>query len=246
MDAPWLARSMNAVPSYPSRTGKCGHSSEHSAGLVIFGSKAGQGLKTTMRPHGGQQCAAELRARGPLHLRRAMEIDQALQEWGGGMNTAAAKLDNALRYWPPAGSGVYSYWLIGGLTCRNRRDSGNGGGGPYHPTMPRPPSSCREVAAAIRKAYAETAGNSRGAVPAPANHLAKPKPLPMTREAFIRRGDAEKATVGAHRIGLGDRGAPAPAMRCLAWRVAAPQMNTYSWRAAWGGGGGCRATDAAD
>ena len=58
--------------------------SEHSAGLVIFGSKAGQGLKHLHHAAAweARQCAAELRARAASHLRRAMEIDQALQEMG--------------------------------------------------------------------------------------------------------------------------------------------------------------------
>ena len=58
--------------------------SEHSAGLVIFGSKVGQGLKHLYHAAAweARQCAAELRARAASHLRRAMEIEQALQEMG--------------------------------------------------------------------------------------------------------------------------------------------------------------------
>jgi len=54
-------------------------------------------------------------------------------------------------------------------------------------TMPRPPSPLSEVAAAIRKAYAE---HKPGEQYQP-RQIAGPKPkaLPMTREAFIRRGD---------------------------------------------------------
>ena len=58
--------------------------SEHSAGLVIFGSGTGQGMKHLHHADAweARQCAAELRARAASHLRRAMEIEQAMQEMG--------------------------------------------------------------------------------------------------------------------------------------------------------------------
>ena len=58
--------------------------SEHSAGLVIFGSGTGQGLKHLHHADAweARACAAELRARAASHLRRAMEIEQALQGIG--------------------------------------------------------------------------------------------------------------------------------------------------------------------
>ena len=58
--------------------------SEHSAGLVIFGSGTGQGLKHLHHADAweARACAAELRARAASHLRRAMEIEQALQKMG--------------------------------------------------------------------------------------------------------------------------------------------------------------------
>ena len=58
--------------------------SEHSAGLVIFGSGTGQGLKHLHHADAweARACAAELRARAASHLRRAMEIEQAMQEMG--------------------------------------------------------------------------------------------------------------------------------------------------------------------
>ena len=58
--------------------------SEHSAGLVIFGSGTGQGLKHLCHAEAweARACAAELRARAASHLRRAMEIEQALQGIG--------------------------------------------------------------------------------------------------------------------------------------------------------------------
>jgi hypothetical protein len=57
---------------------------ENSGGLVIFGSGRGQGLKHSNHADTweARQCAAELRARAASHLRRAMEIEQAMQEMG--------------------------------------------------------------------------------------------------------------------------------------------------------------------
>ena len=58
--------------------------SEHSAGLVIFGSGQGQGLKHLRHADAweARACAAELRARALSHLRRADEIEKALRELG--------------------------------------------------------------------------------------------------------------------------------------------------------------------
>ncbi len=58
--------------------------SEHSAGLAIFGSGTGQGLKHLHHADGweARQCAAELRARAASHLRRADEIEKALRKMG--------------------------------------------------------------------------------------------------------------------------------------------------------------------
>lgn len=58
--------------------------SEHSAGLVIFGSGQGQGLKHLRHADAweARACAAELRARAFSHLRRADEIEKALREMG--------------------------------------------------------------------------------------------------------------------------------------------------------------------
>lgn len=56
--------------------------------------------------------------------------------------------------------------------------------------MTRPPSPSSEVASAIRKAYAETVPGGFGTNYKPRNIApAKPKPLPMTAAAFIRKGD---------------------------------------------------------
>ena len=59
--------------------------SEHSAGLVIFGSGTGQGLKHLHHADGweARQCAAELRNRAASHLRRANEIEAAWAGIGG-------------------------------------------------------------------------------------------------------------------------------------------------------------------
>ena len=100
---------------------------------------------------------------------------------------AARKLEDALRCWPHAGSGVHSHLMavanlaaIAGIPAAEAEAR-------IIQTMPRPPSPLSEVAAAIRKAYAE---HKPGEQYQP-RQLAKPKPkaLPMTREAFIRRGD---------------------------------------------------------
>ena len=55
--------------------------SEHSAGLIIFGSGTEHGLKHLHHADAweARQCAAELRQRASSHLRRAMEIERALQ-----------------------------------------------------------------------------------------------------------------------------------------------------------------------
>ena len=57
--------------------------SEHSAGLIIFGS--GSGLKHIAHAEGweARQCAGELRARAASHHRRADEIENRLREMEG-------------------------------------------------------------------------------------------------------------------------------------------------------------------
>ncbi len=100
---------------------------------------------------------------------------------------AARKLEDALRCWPHAGSGVHSHLMavcnlaaIAGIPAAEAEAR-------IIQTMPRPPSPSSEVASAIRKAYAE---HKPGEQYQP-RQIAGPKPkaLPMTREAFIRRGD---------------------------------------------------------
>lgn len=102
-------------------------------------------------------------------------------------NGAARKFEDGLRCWPPAGSGVHSHLMtvcnlaaIGGIPATEAE-------GRIIQTMPRPPSPGSEVASAIRRAYAE---HKPGEKYAP-RQIAMPKPkiLPMTRGAFIRKGD---------------------------------------------------------
>ena len=56
--------------------------SEASAGRVIFSSARDGGLCATIhaQPIEARACAAELRARGMAHFKRAAEIEQALRE----------------------------------------------------------------------------------------------------------------------------------------------------------------------
>ena len=100
---------------------------------------------------------------------------------------AARKLEDALRCWPHAGSGVHSHLMavanlaaIAGIPAAEAEAR-------IIQTMPRPPSPLSEVAAAIRKAYAEHKPGEQY-TPRPITP-AKPKALPMTRAGFIRRGD---------------------------------------------------------
>ena len=102
-------------------------------------------------------------------------------------NSVARKLEDALRSWPPAGSGVHSHLMaaanlaaIAGLPPAEAEAR-------IIQTMPRPPSPGSEVAGAIRKAYAE---HKPGAPYTPRTIApAKPKALPMTAQRFIQRGD---------------------------------------------------------
>ena len=102
-------------------------------------------------------------------------------------NSVARKLEDALRSWPPAGSGVHSHLMavanlaaIAGLPPAEVEAR-------IIQTMPRPPSPGSEVASAIRKAYAE---HKPGAPYTPRTIApAKPKALPMTAQRFIQRGD---------------------------------------------------------
>ncbi len=100
---------------------------------------------------------------------------------------AAERYAEEIRRCPQSGGGVHS-WL---MTTANL--AAIAGIPPMEAeaeiiqAMTRPPSPSSEVATAIRKAYAEYAP---GADYAPHRYSApKPKPLPQTAQAFIRRGD---------------------------------------------------------
>jgi len=105
-------------------------------------------------------------------------------------NMTARRFSESLRQCPHAGSGVHS-WV---MSCANLAAIA---GLPPMETeaeiiraMTRPPSPPSEVAAAIRKAYAEAVPGGVGANYTPWRGVpTKPKPLPMTAQAFIRRGD---------------------------------------------------------
>ena len=103
------------------------------------------------------------------------------------MNAAGTKFDEALRTWPPAGSGVHAHLMTAANLAAIGEIPPAEAEARIIQTMPRPPSPSSEVAAAIRKAYA---AHKPGEQYAPRKiGPPKAKPLPMTREAFIRRGD---------------------------------------------------------
>ena len=102
----------------------------------------------------------------------------------------AQRFNDELRRCPRAGSGVHS-WMLG---CANMAAAAGipatEAEAAIIQAMTRPPSPRSEVGAAIRKAYAETVPGGAGANYTPRNIApAKPKPLPMTAAAFIRKGD---------------------------------------------------------
>jgi len=97
-----------------------------------------------------------------------------------------SRFHEALRLCPSAGAGVHSWILscanwaaIEGVSPREAQDA-------IHAAMPRPPSPSSEVGVALVKAYAE---HRRGTFTPRNIAPTKPKALPMTREAFIRKGD---------------------------------------------------------
>ncbi len=105
-------------------------------------------------------------------------------------NKTARRFSESLRQCPHAGGGVHSWVMscanlaaIAGIPAAEAERN-------ILQAMTRPPSPSAEVAAAIRKAYAETVPGGAGANYTPRQVApAKPKPLPMTAQAFIRRGD---------------------------------------------------------
>ena len=97
---------------------------------------------------------------------------------------------DALRRCPSAGAGVHG-WV---LSCANL--AALAGMSPAEAeqaitqAMTRSPSPSTEVASAIRKAYAEAVpGRVNGNYIPRSATSTKPKPLPMTLQAFVRKGD---------------------------------------------------------
>ena len=119
------------------------------------------------------------------------------------------KYSAALGQCPPGGSGVHA-WLMGVANLAAIADLAPAQAeAEILRAMRRPPSPASEVASAIRKAYAEHVPGGAGAhyVPRPA---AKPKALPMTAAAFIRKGDgateADWWEASPYRISWGEPG----------------------------------------
>ena len=102
-------------------------------------------------------------------------------------SAAGRKLEEALRSWPPSGGGVHSHLMATANLCAIAGLPPAEAEARILQTMPRPPSPGSEVASAIRKAYAEHKPGEQyqPRIIAPA----KPKALPMTAAAFIRKGD---------------------------------------------------------
>ena len=96
----------------------------------------------------------------------------------------------ALRCCPTAGSGVHA-WI---MSCASR--AARAGVSPAEAesailkAMTRPPSPSCEVGVAIRKAYTQLRHGGMSANYRP-RHIpnGKPKPLPLTAQAFVRKGD---------------------------------------------------------
>ena len=95
---------------------------------------------------------------------------------------ALLKLESALRSWPAAGEGVHAHVMRCACLARQAGLKPDQAAARIRATMPRAPSPASEVTAAIHKAYATSGGAKSNAPPAR-------KFLPLTRTAFIRRGD---------------------------------------------------------
>ena len=102
----------------------------------------------------------------------------------------ALPFNDQLRRCPSAGSGVHP-WI---MSCASRAAlaglSPEDAESAILQAMTRQPSPSTEVASAIHKAYAEHGTGSMPAKYRP-RHVAsiKPKPLPMTAQAFVRKGE---------------------------------------------------------
>ena len=105
-------------------------------------------------------------------------------------NNKTLRFHEILRQCPHAGSGVHG-WILAAANL-----AAMAGLNPVEAerdiiqSMTRSPSPRNEVGAAIRKAYSEHASGA-GAAGFNPRHIApaKPKPLPMTAQRFIQRGD---------------------------------------------------------
>ena len=107
--------------------------------------------------------------------------------------SALSKFEVALRSWPSAGSGVHAHLMSAANLAALAEIPPMDAEARIVATMPRAPSPSNEVVTAIRKAYS-TPYSGMGVAARP---MGKPKPLTMTREAFIRRGDgADEAAWG--------------------------------------------------
>ena len=95
---------------------------------------------------------------------------------------ALRKLESALREWPAAGEGVHAHVMRCACLARQAGLKPDQAAARIRATMPRDPSPASEVAAAIHKAYATSGGGKSNAPPAR-------KFMPLTRAAFVRRGD---------------------------------------------------------
>ena len=128
---------------------------------------------------------------------------------------AAERYAEEIRRCPKGGNGVHSWMMttanlaaIAGIPPMDAEAE-------IIRSMSRPPSPSSEVAAAIRKAYAEY---TPGADYTPRRYSTpKPKPLPQTAQAFIRRGDGaeESGLVEASPIRIGWEPGPRDALALL-------------------------------
>ena len=101
---------------------------------------------------------------------------------GAKAHQARRKLESALRSWPAAGNGVHAHIMRCACLARNAGLTPIQAEARISSTMPRAPSPASEVSSAVRKAYDSTCDGK-------ASKASTPKPLPKTREVFVRRGD---------------------------------------------------------